>query len=136
MKILVAIESSENPKKLSRSTLRWAARGGFNMRIFIPDDSQLEEYRAAINNANYMWYLDLPPTVVVSKITPEELAFQENFDLILYLPDNLHKWHPHHNHDRNVIDYAADVGKARLLFRNDDNKFNHEFGNGALMERV
>lgn len=136
MKILVAIESSENPKTLARRTLRWAARAGFNMRIFIPDDSQLPEYLAAVKEANYEWYLDLPDSVIVTKITPKQFAKDEGFDLILYLPDDMRKWKTSLIHEINVLEYARQVGAARLRFSKDPNKKYERFSNGAIMERI
>lgn len=136
MKILVAIQSSENPVTLSKTTLRWAARAGYNMRIFVPDESQVEQYQEAIADANHNWYLDLPPTVVIGNKAAKEFAKEESFDLIVYLPDNLRKWNPKLTHDKNVIDYAVDLGAARVKFGSDPKKKLEKFINGALMERV
>lgn len=136
MKILVAVQSSENPKTLGRTTLRWAARSGFNMRIFIPDDNQLGPYREALLEANHNWYLDVPPVVLVVGTSPLKFAADEGYDLVVLLPDNLNKWQPKHSHDRNVIDFAADVGAARAEFAKQPDKKVWRFENGAVMRRV
>ena len=136
MKIFVAIESSENPKTLSTHTLRWAARAGFNMRIFIPDKSQLPSYLQAIEEANHNWYLALPNTVLVVGAEPKDYARQNGFDLLVSLPQDLRKWNPKANHGLNVLQYAADVGKVRTLFSQQPEKTNHTFPNGAEMVRL
>lgn len=136
MKILVAIESSENPKTLASHTLRWAGRAGFNMRIFIPDEVQRAAYEQAVNEANHNWYLDLPQTVIVAGKTPKEFGKAGGFDLVLYLPDNLRKWTRYANHDLNVMKYATEVAAARVRFGNDPNKKDEHFSNGAIMIRL
>jgi hypothetical protein len=36
MKILVAIKSTGKPEECAHTTFRWAARAGFDIRIFVP----------------------------------------------------------------------------------------------------
>lgn len=136
MKILVAIESSENPKTLAATTLRWAARAGYDIRIFVPDDSQTDEYQHAIDDANYKWYLDLKESIIVSNTRPLDYAHDNGYDLILYLEDSMHKWKRDINHELNVYEYAKDVGEARMRFNQDSNKDTERFANGAIMERA
>ena len=136
MKILIAIESSENPKKLSNSTLRWASRAGFDLRIFIPDDNQLEDYKKAVADANHNWYINVPETAIIVKTTPKQYAKENGYDLLVLLPDDLRKWKRLHSHDRNVLEFATDIGIARLRFSKKPNKKIEVFSNGALMRRV
>lgn len=135
MKILIAIESSNNSKKLANTTLRWAARAGFNMRVFIPDATQLPVYKTALIEANYKWYLDLPDTVL-EVLEPKQFALKKGYDLIVYLPDDMLKWDNKKTHDLNVIEYAKDLGAARLRFGKSPRMRELWFPNGAIMERV
>lgn len=135
MKLLVAIQSSENAILLARSTLRWAARAGFNTRVFVPE-AQVEEYVKAIQHANYNWRLDLPPSFIVPDTDPAEFARQEGYGLVLLVPDDLFKWDKKFNHEEMVYHYAADVGRARILFAEDKKKMIENFDNGACMVRV
>lgn len=138
MKILVAIPSSENPDLLANTTLRWAARAGFNLRIFIPDEEQRESYVKSIDDANYDYFLDIPEEAIVSIITPLDYAQEHNFDLLVTLPDSLYDWDKENTlgTDKTVIDYAEAIGAARVLFGQQPELKEHEFGNGAIMTRV
>lgn len=136
MRILVAIESSENHKKLANGTLKWAARAGFNMRLFVPDEAQAEAYREEIKHLNYNHYLGIPESFVVTGVDPEIYAKEQGYDLILWLPDDLKKWQSKLSHELNVIEYAKDVGAARADFNKDKSKTMHHFKNGAVMRRV
>lgn len=135
MKVLVAIESSENPKTLAKCALRWAARAGFDLRIFIPGQSQLSEYKEAIDEANYNWYLAIPKNALITELTPSEFAKAQNYDLVLHVPDHLRKWDKKANHELNPYKFAESVGKARLLFA-DQSITRYVFENGAVMVRA
>lgn len=135
MKIFVAIESSNNAKVLANTTLRWAARAGFNMRIFVPSEKQRRIYAAFIEEANHNWYLDLPDDVVVVGKSPKRFAEENGFDLLVRLPDNLRKWKRWLNYDLNVLHYAADLGKTRIKFADPEKKV-ERFKNGATIERL
>lgn len=135
MKILAAIQSDKNATIMQDYTLRWAARAGYNMRIFIPDKRQLQKYEKAIEDANYHHYLALPNTIIETG-DPLEYAKKEGYDLLIYLPDNLEYWNKKGGQDLTHIYYAEDVGKARVLFSNNPKKKSHKFRNGAEMVRV
>lgn len=135
MKVLVAIEGKESPEILCKTTLRWAARAGFNMRIFVKPD-QYEQYAEAIKDANYNHYLALSETALITNKTPKEFAKEEKFDLLLKIPDNLKKWISSKDLDMNVLLYAKEVGIARQEFSEDKTKKQYVFTNGAIMERL
>lgn len=136
MKILVAIESSENPKKLARKVLPWASRAGYDMRIFIPHENQLDDYSMALLEANVDQYLDLQDSMLIPKDKPKEYAKANGYDLLLYLPDDLSRWNDTRIRDKMIIEYAADVGRTRVLFGDKPHKKIYSFPNGAVMYRV
>lgn len=132
MKILVAI-TSEKPGKLS--TLRWAARAGFNTRLFIPSPSQKDEYVAAIKDANYKWHLAIPEDFIVADL-PGTYAKEHGYDLLVIMPDDMTKWKFRINHELNPLVYAKEMGVARVEFGKDPLKVTKRFINGVVMERV
>lgn len=136
MKILVAIISDNNADVLAKSTIRWAGRTGFNTRVFIPDSSQLNTYKEAIEQANHNWYLDIPPSVLVVRTTPKVYAKRHGFDLLVKIPDNMNKWNKWHNHDRNPITFAMELSKARGAFSRNDELKVWRFSNDIVMERI
>lgn len=136
MKILAAIQSSENAKTLSRTTLRWAARAGFNMRVFIPNEEQLPDYKKAITDANYRWHLAIPDDFIIVGTEPIKYAKDNNYDLIVYLPDHMNKWRQYLNHELNPLYYAKDVGRARVMLGGSPELRSYKFHNDVVMERV
>lgn len=138
MKILVAIQSSENADMLAHTTLRWAGRAGYNMRIFIPDDSQREDYEAALLEANHEYYLDIPESVIEIGKDPVQYAKDNQYDLVVFLPEGLSEWNKENKLglDKTVIDYAEDVGRARSTIGKDKRRQKVDFGNGAVMKRI
>ncbi len=138
MKVLIAIQSSKNAEDMANKTLRWAARAGFNLRVFIPDASELEEYTNAIEDANHNYYLDVPAGVVVIQQEPLDYAEGHGFDLLVLLPDDLYYWHKDTKlgDDKTVVDYAEDIGKARVAIGKDSSMQEYVFENGAKMVRV
>lgn len=136
MKILVAIESSKNSDELTHTTLRWASRGGFNTRVFIPDKRQLDKYKRAIEEVNYHYYVDLPYEIIVPNQKPMDFAREEGYDLLVYLPDSLLDWRTVGDDDKTVIDYAEDLATARSKFGNIPELNIFQFMNGVKMVRV
>lgn len=136
MKILVAIESSKRPRKLSKTTLRWAPRAGYDLRIFIPDETQREKYIQAIDNAKYDDYLDLQHDMLIIGDEPLFYAKKNNYDLLVLLPDDLKKWTELPNLDAVVLEYAGDIGFARSIFGKNLKRKSYEFANGARIIRV
>lgn len=135
MKILIAIISDKNSEALTDHTLKWAGRGGFNTRIFIPDKRQLSKYQKAVEEANYRYYLSLPYTIIEYG-DPLKYAKKEGYDLLVKIPDNLAYWGDNEDPDRTVLDYSVEVGEQRVLFsKYDDRKF-YKFKNGSSIQRV
>lgn len=135
MKILVAIVNPESPDTLGKNTLSWAPRAGYNMRLFLPDESQLSEYFALIDHINYDQYLDLRYAMVVVGHDPKEYAEREGYDLLVTLPSDLKAWNKTRDREMMVIQYAEAIGAARVRIGNGDEK-QVSFPNGAVMERV
>jgi hypothetical protein len=141
MKILVAIESSKRAEEMAHTTLRWAARAGFNLRIFIPDNRQRKVYEKAVDDCNYHYYFNIPPTVLVAQNkegTPMEYAKANGYDLLLHLPDNLLDYKSVRDDDKTFIEYAEDVAKARVQFGTKPElmELPLEQNNLCIMERV
>lgn len=136
MRILVAIESSENANTLAKTTLRWAPRAGYNMRIFIPDTGQLSDYQEAIAKANYDEYLDMHDGMIIIGQDPRQYAKQNGFDLLLLLPDNLASWGRKRNLDKMIIEYAKDVGSARVKLTDANPGQSILFNNGTVIKKL
>lgn len=109
MRILVAVIG-----KRSTDTLKWAARAGFNLRVFVKNKS-VAKWERRILDLNYDQYLDLPLTVIETQ-EPEEFAKENGFDLLVMLPDNLKKWDEADSIDGTVYHYQKDIGIARKEF--------------------
>lgn len=138
MKILVAIESSgsNNAEQMAHTTLRWAGRSGFNTRIFVPNRRGFEKYEKAIEEANYHYLLSIPYSCIIVKQDPAKYAEKEGYDLLLRIPDDLLDWRTKKDDDKTVIDYAEDVGAARVEFGTKPDMQEKIFPNGAIMTRV
>jgi|GEM_PF-6573687 len=135
MKILVAVIGT-NSTTLFKKTLSWAPRGGFNMRVFISEAEPKEDYLLAIDNANHEHYLDMPPAVIIQGETPKAFAKKEGYDLLVTLADDMTSWHLGMQRDKMIIEYAVDLGKARVEFNADSSKTEHLFPNGSMMVRL
>lgn len=138
MKILVAVVTDKNYDEFAHTTLRWASRAGFNMRVFVPTYWQRHKYKAAVDEANYEYYLSVPHSILVVRQQPMDYARKEGYDLLVTLPDNLIQWSPDaaYDNDKTVIDYAESLGKVRSSFSKNKRKQIHKWPNGARMERV
>lgn len=136
MKILVAITSDNNSNELGETTLVWAARAGFNLRIFIPTEHQRNEYQTMIDDLNHREYLDVSYAAIIAERFPAEFAIENGFDLLLELPDDMPEWNTEKNKDKMVMDFAIDVARARKQFSTNDKKRQHDFNNGAIMQRL
>lgn len=134
MRILVAIPN-EKPSCLTKGTLAWAARAGFELRIFGSLENFVD-YVKVINDINYEEYLDIRIVALVTKYDPIEYARRFHYDLVVILPDNLKRWNKTRDRDRMIIEYAADIGRVRAEFTKDNSKDIHEFDNGAVVKRV
>lgn len=136
MKILVAIKSNKGAIKLRKNTLVWAARAGYNLRIFIPTPRQLRSYHRMIDQANYDYYLDLIYDVVLVGQNAKEYAKREGYDLLVCLPDDLPRWKKGDGLDGTVLHYITDIGKKRVEFSKNPSKRVASFSNGVKMYRV
>jgi hypothetical protein len=138
MKILVAIESTKRAEEMAHTTLRWAARAGFNLRVFIPDNRQRKKYEAAIDDANYHYYFSIPESVLVAGESPMEYAKREGYELLVSLPDNLLDYYAVEDDDKSFIEYAEDVAKARVAFGKNPNlgELKLERNTECIMTRV
>lgn len=75
MKILVAIESDKNAEQLAHTTLRWAARAGFDLRVFVPDNRQSKKYKKFLDEYNYYYWGSIDEErAIVAKQKPTEYA--------------------------------------------------------------
>lgn len=136
MKLLVAVIGPEDPKPLVNKTLSWAPRAGYNMRIFITSETEIDGYLKLIDHINYQEYLDLRYSMVVVGQDPEAYARKEEYDLLLILPPDLVAWNNARNRDRMIIDYAVDVGEARLnLVDASPGEITH-FENGTILKKL
>ena len=135
MKILVAVIGSR-PKVLKGNTLRWASRAGFTFKVFITDEDNIDDFHDAIDEANHDYYLDVRFTTVINKLTPEQFAKENGYELVLYLPEDLPRWKKGDSEDGTVLHFASDLGKARLAFSQDPNKKTRKFVNKAIMVRL
>lgn len=142
MKVLVAIESTKRAEEMAHTTLRWAGRAGFDLRVFIPDNRQRKVYERFVDDYNYHYYGFLEPEdVVVAKSKdgdPMAYAKAKGYDLLVLLPDNLLDYHTIEDDDKSFIEYAEDVGKARTEFglKPDLEELTLERNSDCVMKRV
>jgi hypothetical protein len=136
MKILVAINSTNNAKTLSETTLAWAPRAGFELRIIIPHQNELINYIHAVQDANYNHYVGLDIGQVKIMKDTEEYARSLHCDLLLELPDDLTAWNDEENDEQMIIDFAADVGAARKRLADRPQDSRVKFKNGAILKRL
>lgn len=127
--------SDKNSETLTDNTLKWAGRGGFNTRIFIPDKRQLSKYQKAVEDANYRYYLSLPYTVIEYG-DPLKYAKKEGYDLLVKLPDDLPYWGKNDDPDKTVLEYSVEIGEQRVSFSKVSKRLFYKFKNGATIQRV
>lgn len=135
MKLLVAIKSDGKAKTIGDYTLRWAGRGGYALRLFVPG-RQVRYYAQALKDANYDWYLALEPDIIIKNTEPMIYAYAMDYDLLVTLPDDMEGWKKTGDFDRHVYDFAEAIGRARKLFSEKPRKRRIRFSNGAIIERV
>lgn len=137
MKILVAIECS-NDKTLQDNALRWAARGGFALKVFPPRHNfNARKWRRIIKDVNYHWYLPLTEDIIESRLTPRKYAEVNGYDLLLSIPEDLETWRKGRRFkDDEVNVFAIAIGKARVEFGEKPHKLIKRWPNGAVMQRI
>lgn len=135
MKILLAINSTDPVLVVDRA-LRWCARTGYELRLFIPK-GEYTKYVETVNEVNYHYYVAVTYGQIVSKMTAREYAEQYGFDLILTVPEDLWSWRKGRQFKpEEIYQCAIAVGKARKQFSEHPKKRIHRFVNGSVMERV
>lgn len=136
MKILVAIESKDH-KKLADQSLRWLARSGLELRVFVPK-GKAKKFKWTIDEVNYHYYVALDwADTVVERTDPMTYAQQHDFDLLLKVPSKLMSWRKRdYLKDWEILVFRGAVGKARVEFGKHPKKRIKHFFNGATMERV
>lgn len=134
MKILVSIQSDD--VKAVGETLSWAARAGFNLRLFISNADLKDQFYKMIDELNYEHYLDLQYAMVIAYANPDEFAVNNGFDIHVKLPAGLKRWNKSRIKERMIIEYAADIGKQRQVMSNDENLQRHVFENETVMVRL
>lgn len=127
--------SDKNSETLIDNTLKWAGRGGFNTRVFIPDKRQLSKYQKAVEEANYRYYLSVPYSVIEFG-DPLKYAKKEGYDLLVKIPDNLSEWGKSKDPDKTVLEYSVGVGEQRASFSQHSKRKFYKFKNGATIQRV
>lgn len=86
MKLLVAIKSKDY--SAIRKSLRWVARSGYDIRIFIKA-KEWETYNDTLSAIGQDHYIVFPKeTLVTDNITPETYAQQNGYDLLLVVPEH------------------------------------------------
>lgn len=139
MKILVAIESDKNAEQLAHTTLRWAARAGFDLRIFVPDNRQSKKYKKYLDEYNYYYWGNIDEErSIVTKQKPMDYAREHGYDLLVTLPDNLLDYYTEEDDDKTFMEYTEDVAKARVEFGSNEAVMGSklERNDKCLMERV
>lgn len=137
MKILVSIESTGKPEECAHTTFRWAARAGFDIRMFVPA-AEVEAYQDGVDDANYHYYLvgRDEAQIVVGDTDPMEYAKEHGYGLLLSLPDNLLDYKTVEDDDKSMVEFATDAGIARSTMGKDLTVNEIELENGCKMLRV
>jgi hypothetical protein len=135
MKLLVAIPSSK-PKELSKKTLLWAPRAGFDLRIFTDPSVKKKKYREAVDEANYQQFLAVRFNQIVTDTDPLTFAQKHGYDLLAILPPNLYRWNETRDTDRMVIEFQTDLAQARKEIGSNHMIHQISFENGARIVRV
>lgn len=136
MKILVAIKSSGRPDEMAHTTYRWAARAGFDLRVFCPK-AEADAYRDALDDAAYhYWLVGRDENEIVTAGQPLAYARRHGYDLLCILPDNLLDYKTVRDDDKSMLEFAADVGTARKRFGNEPELRELPLENGCLIKRV
>ena len=136
MKLLVAIESKDI--KLVNKSVRWAGRGGYDLRIFVAG-RDWEPYVDRLKEINQNHYIHLTHKHLVVDDKPMAYAVEHGYDLILQIPEH----RPSFTGKRKRIDldaevpaFAEAVGKARVELGNSPELDSVTLKRGVTMRRV
>lgn len=133
MKLLIAIKSQSNAKKISDTALRLIGRTGYDFKLFV-SLKQKRSYLKAIKDANYHWYLAIDSDVIVTKLPPFTYAVGKGYDLILMIDDSFEYWVK--DLDREVPSFCRKVGQTRVRFSENPKMKRCKLKQGVTMERV
>lgn len=129
MKLLVAIPSKGRPEKIYKDTMRWVARTGFDVRVFV-EPQDLEAYKTAAKTGNIDNYTDVRPENFVSIGENDkglgfamgfikQYALDGGYDLVFKLDDDIRRFN---NRGRNrtddlmILSFCQMVGQCRVAF--------------------
>lgn len=135
MKVLIAIPSGD-PKSLLKGALSWVGRTGYELRIFVPSQSEKTQYQAQIEEINYQEFLSLNRDIIVPSMDVVKYAQQHSFDVAVILPAELKRWNKEKNIDKMVLNFAADVGAVRKRMNQEPKYHIRQFDNGAMIVRI
>ena len=135
MKILLAINSEKNHKKIANQSLRLVGRVGYDFKLFT-SLREHKKYVKAIEEANYHWYLGILRTNVISGQTMYHYAERNNIELIVTIPDDLEIPIDKKAEQRYVIAFCKKIEKYRQKFESGEYKNKRQLGGGAVMEKV
>lgn len=135
MKILLAI-NVDNPEVANDRSVRWAARTGFDLRIF----GKKEEYSKLVNmvnDTNYHFYVHIKHEQIITKIDIETYAYEHEIDLLVIIPQDLWAWRKGTQFKNNETFVCREaLGKARLEFGQKPGMKIKRFSNGVVMKRL
>lgn len=129
MKLLIAIPSKGRPKELFTRTMRWVSRAGYDVRVFV-EPQELEEYREAATDANYLFRLDIKPEQFIdigendkglgfAKSFIANYAKENGYDLVFKMDDDVNRFSGRGKRkadDLMLLEFCEMVGKCRVTF--------------------
>lgn len=133
MKILIAIKSTGRAETVGDDALRIIGRTGFDYKLFV-SPMEAEDYVTALAQANYDWYLALKEDIIETELSPENYARKHKYDLIVYVPDNMGRWH--RDMDEEVPQFCKRMGISRLKFSQHPRKRVETMKKDVVMRRV
>lgn len=129
MKLLIAIPSKGRSKTIFKHTLRWVARTGYDVKVFV-EPQEIEEYRTNATVANGEYYLDLTDESFVdigkndaglshAKQFIKDYATKNGYALVFKMDDDVMRFNARGRNKRDddmIIDFCGMVGQCRVAF--------------------
>lgn len=136
MKILVACQT-EDYKNIGDNVLRWAARAGYQFKLFVPYDKK-KRFEKAIKDVNWDFYMALGAyDTLVFNEEPEVWAKNNNYDLLVTIPDTLQSWRKDsRSKPEEMALYIKAVGSGRKYFSENPKARIKRWTNGVTMKRI
>lgn len=136
MKILVACKT-EDYKNIGDNILRWAARAGYEFRLFVPY-AKHKRFEKAIKDVNWDYYMALGASeTLVFRDDLEGYAKEKGFDLLVTIPDTIKSWSEKSwMQPEEMVVYVKAVGSARKAFSENPKKRSKTWPNGVTMKRI